>query len=144
MPYRHVGLHVQVRQCASSANKASWAGCHCSPKHLCHQGFTTNIHSFLRSCHPSAFPSVPWGRVLKQTIRILLYKLAVTIKQVCPFWWIFKVSCWILGRGHWFLWYIIFFLITGFAFILKLPILLAFLTWQDRGYGSTSEYFFTQ
>lgn len=64
-----------------------------------------SIRSFLRSCHPSAFPSVPWGRALKQTNRILLYKLAVTIKQVSAFWWVFKVSRWI----HWSLWYIILF-----------------------------------
>lgn len=54
VPSLHVGLHMQAGQCALSASKASWAGCHCSPKHLC----TGNIRSFLRSCHPSAFPSV--------------------------------------------------------------------------------------
>lgn len=82
----HVGLHVQAGQCALSAIKASRTGCHCSPKHLCRQCFTGNIHYFLGSCHQTAFPSVPLGRVLNQTNRIVLYKLAVTIKQVCPFW----------------------------------------------------------
>lgn len=63
----------------------------------------------------SAFPSVPWGRVLKQTNRILLYKLAVTIKQVCPFGWVFQVPCWILEWGQLSLIYC-FILITVFAF----------------------------